>query len=338
MKTIIKAVCSALERGRRVAVAVIVRQDGSAPRGPGARLAADEKGLLCGTVGGGLAEARVLEWCAAALREGTSRILSVDMDGHLDAGADMICGGRVVVLVEPLSPADLPLFRAMAAALTPSRDAAGQRAAGGTLYVSLASFARTFVDAQGGVVGAPLPPHMPSPQGDHAVIVSVDGADWFIDPILPPWRLILAGGGHVSRPTAHMATLVDYAVTVLDDRPEFATPERFPDAEQTFTVPEFADCLAPLAPDARTSVVILTRGHVHDATVLAQALRTEAGYIGMIGSTRKRNQVYASLLEAGFTQDDLQRVHCPVGLRINAQTPEEIAVSIVGELIAARRS
>lgn len=336
MKRIVEQLCAALTRGERVATGVIVRQDGSAPRGPGARLLADQNGLLCGTVGGGLAEARVLDLCREALTDGKPRLLAVDMDGKLAAGADMICGGRVLVLVEPLSPEDLPLFEAVRGVL-----AAPWQSSGGRLCVSLQNFARSFVTANGGAFGAPLPQPFPAVEGEYPTVVQAGTAgaegDWFVEPIVFPWRLVLAGGGHVSRPTAHMGALLDFAVTVLDDRADFATPERFPDAAQTLTVPDFVDCFAACPPDARTCVVILTRGHVHDAAVLEQALRSKAGYIGMIGSTRKRNQVYVSLQEKGFSAAELQRVHCPVGLPINAQTPEEIAVSILAECIAHRR-
>lgn len=329
MKQTIEQLCAALALGECVATGVIIRQDGSAPRGPGARLVANNKGLLCGTVGGGLAEARVLELCREALTDGKPRLLEVDMDGHLAAGADMICGGRVLVLVEPLQPQDLPLFLAVRDSL---------KAAGGRLCVSLNDFSRWFVSAEGKVFGPPFAGDLPSAVDEHPVVLGETGAAWFVEPVIPPWKLILAGGGHVSRPTAHMGALLDFAVTVMDDRDDFATPERFPDAEQTLTVPDFVNCFAACPPNKRTCVVILTRGHVHDATVLEQALGSQAGYIGMIGSTRKRTQVYTALLEKGHSQEALQRVHCPVGLAINAQTPEEIAISILAECIAHRRA
>lgn len=339
MRQFISEILRLLGQGHKVASAVIVRQDGSAPRGPGARLLADESGLLFGTVGGGLAESRVLEWCREAMRDGHSRFHSVDMDGKLAAGADMICGGRVAVLVECLQPADVPLFQQIATTLDAGK--------GGLLCLRLHVDApqRLYFPAD----TLPWPAHIPSLADlpAHATVHSLhepSGSgpalphDWFLEPVLPPWRLILAGGGHVSRPTAHMADLVGFEVTVLDDRSEFATPERFPAARQTLTVPEFANCLRSCPPNARTCVVILTRGHVHDATVLEQALHSAAGYIGMIGSRRKRDQVYSSLQQKGFSAEVLAAVHCPIGLPINAQTPEEIAVSILAELILYRNS
>lgn len=352
MRQFISELLRLLEQGRKVASAVIVWQDGSAPRGPGARLLADDSGLLFGTVGGGLAEARVLEWCADAVRDGISRFHTVDMDGKLAAGADMICGGRVSVLVECLQPADMDFYGRIAETMKTGE--------GGLFCLSLNAHApqRMFIPAN--------TPHWPKPiprlcdLPDHATIRSLPASlvpdsiletdsgsnstdstevcDWFVEPILPPWRLILAGGGHVSRPTAHMAHLVGFEVIVLDDRAEFATAERFPAASHTCTVPSFAHCFSTCPPNARTCVVILTRGHVHDGTVLEQALHSSAGYIGMIGSKRKRDQVYTALQEKGFSAKALAQVHCPVGLAIKAQTPEEIAVSILAELILFKNS
>ena len=120
----------------------------------------------------------------------------------------------------------------------------------------------------------------------------------------------------------------------MDDRSEFADPERYPEAREVRVLENFDACLADLGAD--DYVVIVTRGHLHDRDVLAQALKTGAGYIGMIGSRSKRDAVYRSLLESGYTQADLDRVFCPIGLTIGADTPEEIAVSIVGEMIRVR--
>jgi xanthine dehydrogenase accessory factor len=137
-----------------------------------------------------------------------------------------------------------------------------------------------------------------------------------------------------------MAALVGFAVTVFDDRPEFANAERFPDALKTVVFSSLPDCFASLTIEKNASVVIVTRGHAQDKDVLELALKTEAGYIGMIGSLRKRDALYDKLLAQGVTKDDIARVHSPIGLEIAAETPEEIAVSIVAELIekrAARR-
>jgi xanthine dehydrogenase accessory factor len=140
----------------------------------------------------------------------------------------------------------------------------------------------------------------------------------------------------VAQPTLHLAALTGFRTEIVDDRPDFANRERFPEADRVCVIDDFRNAFGGLAVDDTSFLVIFTRGHHHDLTVLAQALRTEAAYIGMIGSKRKRDAIYTALLKAGFTQADLQRVHSPIGLAIGAETPEEIGVSIVAELIQER--
>lgn len=159
----------------------------------------------------------------------------------------------------------------------------------------------------------------------------------FIEPIASAPRLYIFGAGHIGVPLARVARLAEFKPIVIDDRPDFATRERFPDAAE-LVVSDFASAFAKLGIDERSYVVIVTHGHKGDETVLAGALKTPARYIGMIGSKEKNKAVFSHLLEKGYTQAELDRVHAPIGLRIMAQTPEEIAVSILGELILARRS
>ena len=130
--------------------------------------------------------------------------------------------------------------------------------------------------------------------------------------------------------------MTGFDVVVIDDRSEFADPVRFPEAVAVNTIAGFDRAFENLTVTADTYIIIVTRGHLHDRGVLEQALKTPAAYIGMIGSRRKRDAIYDRLLKDGFTQADIDRVHCPIGLKIGADTPEEIAVSIVAELIAVR--
>jgi xanthine dehydrogenase accessory factor len=129
---------------------------------------------------------------------------------------------------------------------------------------------------------------------------------------------------------------MDFFTVVLDDRKEFANRQRFTDADEIVVLPSFETAFESHLFDPDSYIVIVTRGHSHDKTVLAQALQTNAGYIGMIGSRRKRNIIYRKLLDENFSQADIDRVHSPIGLKIGAETPEEIAVSIVAELIQKR--
>jgi xanthine dehydrogenase accessory factor len=158
----------------------------------------------------------------------------------------------------------------------------------------------------------------------------------FVEPILPQPNLYIFGGGHISSAAAKAAGAAGFAVTVADDREAFANTERFPMAEKLYT--SYEDAFARIQPNASSYLLIVTRGHKDDMRVLAWAVRTDARYIGMIGSKRKVLSVYKALEKERYSPEEFERVHAPVGLDIGALTPEEIAVSITAELIAVRRN
>ena len=158
----------------------------------------------------------------------------------------------------------------------------------------------------------------------------------FVEPILPQPVVVLFGGGHISTALAKAASAAGFGVTVVDDRETFANAERFPMAQEIFT--SYEDAYKKMLPNASTYLVIVTRGHRDDMRVLAWAVRTEARYVGMIGSKRKVLSVYKALESEGYKPEEFERVYAPMGLEIGALSPEEIATSIVAELIAVRRN
>jgi xanthine dehydrogenase accessory factor len=159
----------------------------------------------------------------------------------------------------------------------------------------------------------------------------------FIEPILTPPTLYIFGGGHIALALTKMGKLCGFNIAVVDDRAEFATAERFPQAD-TLLAEDFNKSFAKLNIDNSSYIVIVTHGHQHDEVVLEWAVTTPARYIGMIGSRTKNETIYSHLQARGITQAQLDRVHAPIGLEIGAQTPEEIAVSILAEVIKVRRS
>ncbi|GAC1663197.1 MAG: XdhC/CoxI family protein [Candidatus Acidiferrum sp.] len=158
----------------------------------------------------------------------------------------------------------------------------------------------------------------------------------FVEPILQQPTVYLFGGGHVSRAVAKIAEAAGFAIAVVDNREAFANAERFPTAQEIYT--SYEEAFEKVSPGKASYVVIVTRGHQEDMRVLAWAVRTQARYVGMIGSKRKVLSVYKALEKEGYTPEEFERVHAPIGLEIGALSPEEIAVSIVAELIAARRN
>ena len=158
----------------------------------------------------------------------------------------------------------------------------------------------------------------------------------FVEPILPQPVVYIFGGGHISTALAKAASAAGFGIVVIDDREQFANQERFPMAQELYT--SYEDAFARLAPNGASYLVIVTRGHRDDMRVLAWAVRTQARYIGMIGSRRKVLSVYQALEKEGYAPEEFSRVFAPMGLEIGALSPEEIAISITAELVAVRRN
>ena len=173
-------------------------------------------------------------------------------------------------------------------------------------------------------------------EGEDLGMICGGDVEVFIEPIISSPAMFILGGGHISLALAKIAKMAGFKVTVVDNRPEYATPERFPEAEQTI-VSGYDTAVSKLNVGKNGYIVIVTHGHKGDVDALEGALATEARYIGMIGSKTKNESVYGKLKAKGVTQEQIDRVYAPIGLPIHAQTPEEIAVSIIAEIIKVRR-
>jgi xanthine dehydrogenase accessory factor len=173
--------------------------------------------------------------------------------------------------------------------------------------------------------------------GEEAWMICGGKLDVFLEPILPAETLYLFGAGHLSQSTAAMAKMLGLRVVVIDPRPEYSNKDRFPDAD-SLVVEEYDDAFSKLNVDENSYIVIYTPGHVSDEKCLQFAVGTAAKYVGMIGSKKKVKEIKERLRKKGVSQQQLDEVHAPIGLEINAQTPEEIAVSILAELTKVRRS
>jgi xanthine dehydrogenase accessory factor len=333
-----------LGRGSPLVLACIVKQDGSTPRHTGTRMIIGADGKGYGTIGGGGLEADTIREAGAVLRRGRSRLIDFDLTDTDAESPGMICGGTATVMLEyvDVTRGNIDFFRrldemsrngAAFAAFTFFRDAGPD-----ALEIERCLLAR-----RGEVIG-----HSPIPEDDLKRLVSETRDtgtprlarvnDWqvLVEPVRKLKTLYCFGAGHVSRPTARIAAIAGFRVVVIDDRAGFATAERFPDARKVIVVDDYALAFEDLDIDEDSYIVIFTHGHVHDRQVLEQALATNAGYIGMIASRRKRDSIFQALSAAGTPPQELARVHSPIGLDIGAETPQEIAVSIVAELIQER--
>jgi len=343
MKNWAKAVDRMLGQGQRLVLALVLNQDGSTPRGTGTRMILGPETI--GTIGGGWIEACVMQTAREMLGKPGAVIRSFDLTSQIADGMDMICGGHMDILIESLIPDEqnCHVFSNLSRMLNGRQE--------GCLITEIREseadsyFVRRQIHPVNETGIDPLTiPDTVCDVLDSAIrsanfpVVANDGSRRFlIESIAPDETVYLFGAGHVSLQTAIVSQLIGFETVILDDRPAFANPERFPNADEIRVIPSFDQALDGLVIDGKSYIVILTRGHLHDKTVLGQALQTPARYIGMIGSRKKRDAIYTALAAEGFTQTDLQRVHSPVGLPIGAQTPEEIAVSIAAELIRVRR-
>jgi xanthine dehydrogenase accessory factor len=333
-------------------LATIIRLTGSGPRGAGTKFLILKDGSYVGTIGGGLLEARVLEAAKKVFASRSPVRLSLNLMGKDVAETDMICGGDVDIFLEPLSAENQEQGQGFKKILDI------QKRGGTGLLVTVVTtdrwqkdrVPRLFLLPGSGPIGN-LPGLKAATeeiaknmtlllkQREPRLVISRDdlggSVELFVEPILADPILYIFGGGHVSAQIIPLASRVGFKVEVIDDRPEFADPAKFPDAAKVHQFP-FEGVLGKIPVDESSYLVIVTRGHIHDKTVLEQCLGTKAKYIGMIGSRRKKAMIYEKLLEEGFTKSDLDRVHAPIGLNIGAETPEEIAVSIVAELIQVR--
>jgi xanthine dehydrogenase accessory factor len=333
-----------LGRGEDLVLARVISVKGSGPRHVGATMVIRKDGGIEGTVGGGLIEAAAMKKAVDLFREKGFARISFDMTGDDLTAADMVCGGKLELLVEHL-PAERGTTEIFSGLLNGKRHnhrsflvttlPAADKGPGPLEHRVLTpgSTCATGSDGSAGVSGR-LTDTVHGLAGP--ALVEIEGRQFWVDLILNTGVLYLFGAGHISREVNDLATRVGFMTVVLDDRAEFANRERFGQPAEVVVLKSFDDSFADLEMDDDSYVVIVTRGHLCDRTVLEQALRSKAGYIGMIGSNRKRDAIYKALLSDGFTAGQLEKVHCPIGLKIDTETPAEIAVSIVGELIEVR--
>jgi xanthine dehydrogenase accessory factor len=343
MYKIAQNACKLMERGEPFVLATVFNHSGSTPRSSGSRMLITAGGKGIGTIGGGLLEARAISRAVQLIETGRSEILSFDLSRDVAATMDMICGGNAEVLLACVQPTEenRTVFESWRQLL-----AGG---GGGALLTRVMGSEKDIEMLNHGIMTAPgaLTESMSLSGREREKLaaavtsgrpctVPVPGGFVMVTPEHRICTVHLFGAGHVAVATARVAALAGFRISVADDRAEYANRERFPDAGRISVLESFKQSFSDRDLGGSDYVVILTRGHIHDQTVLSGALRTRAGYIGMIGSRRKRDAIYGALLEEGFSRSDLERVHSPIGISIGAETPEEIAVSIVAELIRHR--
>jgi len=256
MSEILKEAFERIDKGETIALVTVVEVKGSTPREVGTKMLVNKHGLVAGTIGGGMTEAKVIKEAKQVLKEGKGKLLIYHLtkeQAALDEGA--ICGGEMKV---------------------------------------------------------------------------------FIDILQPKEEVLIFGAGHIAICVSKLAKMVGFKVAIIDDREEFANQDRFPEADEIVTE-DIERALTHIKITPSTYIIIVTRGHLQDQEVLASVIKSKAAYLGMIGSRKKNATIFQQLTEKGIFQEELNKVHAPIGINIKAQTPEEIAISIMAEIIRVRR-
>jgi xanthine dehydrogenase accessory factor len=329
------AECARLAGGAGAgALASVARRRGSLPMSATAKMLVSASGARFGTVGGGCLEAEITERALEVLERRTPAVSEHTLNAELAGDYGLTCGGTALMFIEPVvvDPRLAAIYAECVGLL-----GRGER---GMLVTGLdwsEGPAKMLVASGGAVIGqerAHLRSVLDATLSEREEQRFDDGV--FAERIAGAPRLVVFGAGHVGARVAEAAAFAGWRVTVVDDRPDFADAARLPFAERA-VVCDFHDLPAALGFDPETYVVVATRGHQHDALIVEQLAHRELRYLGMLGSRRKVALTWRLLTGAGVAQDRLEEIHAPVGLSIGADTPEEIAVSIVAEMIAVRR-
>jgi len=332
-----------IDCGRRFAVAVVLQAEGSTPRGVGAKAAVDVDGTIQGTIGGGQVEAETQRRAVEALQDGFPTVLDFNLECGTTADSEPTCGGKMRVLIDPSAARHRAAYEAAATTLKRrERGALLTRMRGSDPPEVSVEFLDEGSISQG--------PEFPGAEAILATLqherpgrfvsqptAAAERLEALVEPVIPRPVLLIIGGGHVGQALAMQSSLVGFDVAVIDDRAEFTRPALFPEGTAT-RCGKIADEVARFPLDDDTYVVIVTRGHEHDAQALAACLHRPTAYLGMIGSRRKVALMRKDFVASGrATAAEFDRVYAPIGLDVGSVTVPEIATSIVAQLIAVRR-
>ncbi|MGW7244710.1 XdhC family protein [Streptomyces decoyicus] len=342
-----------MEEGRDFAVATVVAVAGSAPRSPGAALAVDSRGVVIGSVSGGCVEAAVYDLCTQALQDGGTVLERFGYSAEDAFAVGLTCGGSIEVLVTPVT-ADAPgrkVFAAVLSAAARGEPAAVARVARGPAgLLGRALLVHPDGSYEGGLDGHPELDRtavaetraMLDAGRTGAFAVSESGSrcaadlTLFVESSVPPPRMIVFGAIDFAAALVRTGKFLGYHVTVCDARPVFATRVRFPEADD-IVVDWPHRYLQRTGTDGRTVLCVLTHDAKFDIPLLQEALRLPVAFVGAMGSRRTHEDRNRRLREVGVTDSELARLHSPIGLDLGARTPEETALSIAAEIVAARR-
>ena len=348
MKDVFRETIERLDNKEMVVIATVIRTKGSTPQKPGAKLLIKQDGSGTGTLGGGCVEGDI--WFAAKQlmnRKGSVEYKEYELNEDLAAEDGLVCGGTMYFLIDPVyNPEDyLPYVNEI------------NQAYEGNGAVVLATVTKSGISNNSrigdkllirenktidGTLGDPIIDQDAIKRaktlmlyGRNEYVILDSGVEYFIEAYTTPPQLVICGGGHVSRAIAYLAKPLGFKLFITDDREEFVDSERFPEADKLVALKP-AEALSELPINANTFIVIATRGHRYDNIALLSAANTSASYVGLLGSKRKTILIYEDLIEGGLSLERVRAIRSPIGLDITARTPEEIAISIMAEILMFR--
>jgi xanthine dehydrogenase accessory factor len=333
-------------------LATVTDTDGSAPQKPGSSALFGRKGLVSGTVGGGVVEGRVDKLAREALLSKKSGHFRFDLANDISKKEEAICGGQITILVDANPKNHLTVFKQLRESL--------KEGVPGILITMVTRFSEETVLINRYWMSRKFKPGIPeellgklepvadvmlserNPSDYREVDLAIPDEEptslFFLEAVYPPGHLVIAGAGHIGKSLAHLADMLDFEVTVIDDREEYANADNIPEATHII-VKDIGDALRDMEKNCNTYVVIVTRGHKDDASALRSCIGNDLAYTGMVGSKNKIALMRVDFLKNGWsTEEQWDDVHAPIGLEIKSRTVEEIAVSIAAELILVRNS
>ncbi len=333
--------------GRRYAVCTVVRTVGSTPQVVGAKMIVDDLGRLTGTLGGGCVEGDAFDEAKRVIATGDTSLREYELTEDLAWDTGLVCGGTMWIWIEPgeraTTVADRDLLGDLLAASRGGRPIALAtllRKDGRDFTPSGRMLVETDGRTRGAIDGA-LDARARDVatealrQGTARTVALDDGHELLVEPVLAKPRLVVVGGGHVGLALVRMGALLDYQVTVVEDRAGFAARERFPDGVEVMH-DDVVHAIETAGIGWNSFVVIATRGHKLDSHALRAAVRTQARYVGLLGSKRKTILIARMLREEGASKERLRDVHAPIGLDLGGRTPAEIALAVLAEMSMER--
>ena len=347
MREIYQKIPELIESAQVGAYCTVVETKGSTPQKPGSKLLILPDLRNIGTLGGGCVEAEARRQAIGLMQDGMPRLLEFQLDSDYGWDDGLICGGQMKIFIDlPKTSAEAEMFerlQGLNAAKVPLVCATVVASEKRDVAVGMKMiFANTGEHI--GTLGDPALEAAVEKETPNVLTRNTAGlfretgtASIFLEPLQPRPTLLIAGAGHVGQALCHSGNWLDFDIAIVDDRADFASAERLPEADEII-IGDIATELRKYPITPLTYVVIVTRGHQHDESALHSVVESDARYIGLIGSRRKIKLIFDDLMEAGISQERLQRVYAPIGLDIHSKTVPEIAVSIASQLIQIRNA